>query len=252
MNNARRVILISALAILALFIVPASLTVAGQSRRVKPATVPSKTSMPEANAVAAIDYNRVFLPEEVTQKARITRKFQPRYTKEARQNGVEGTVALQVVLASTGQVIITQTLNELPFGLTEKAIEAAHLTEFTPAMKDGRTVSQATRLEYNFSLDKYYDEDDLTLKSKAVILEQPAPDYTEEARKNNVQGEVELLVGLSPRGKANFFGIIKALPDGLTEQAIKVVRQIKFIPATGEKGKPVPVLTRVIYEFKLK
>jgi hypothetical protein len=40
----------------------------------------------------------------------------------------------------------------LPFGLTEKAIAAARLIKFVPAMKGGRPVSVHMQLEYNFNL----------------------------------------------------------------------------------------------------
>jgi hypothetical protein len=40
----------------------------------------------------------------------------------------------------------------LPDGLTEKAISAAKQIRFSPAQKDGRTVSQYIVLEYNFNI----------------------------------------------------------------------------------------------------
>jgi hypothetical protein len=40
----------------------------------------------------------------------------------------------------------------LPDGLTERAISAAKQIRFTPAEKDGRTVSQYVTLEYNFNI----------------------------------------------------------------------------------------------------
>jgi outer membrane biosynthesis protein TonB len=36
--------------------------------------------------------------------------------------------------------------------LTEKAIAAARRIQFSPAMKDGRAVSQYIRVEYNFNI----------------------------------------------------------------------------------------------------
>jgi hypothetical protein len=36
--------------------------------------------------------------------------------------------------------------------LTEKAISAARMIKFMPAMKDGRAVSQYIQIEYNFNL----------------------------------------------------------------------------------------------------
>jgi TonB family protein len=98
------------------------------------------------------DYNKTFKPNEVTQKARILAKPSPEYTEEARKNQVTGTVTLQMVFSSSGGVTNIRTISGLPYGLTEKAIAAARRIQFTPAMKDGRPVSQYIRVEYNFNI----------------------------------------------------------------------------------------------------
>jgi TonB family protein len=98
------------------------------------------------------DYNRTFAAKEVTQKARIISKPEAQYTEEARKNQVTGTVVLRAVLGSGGQVTGIRAVSGLPNGLTEKAISAAHLIKFTPAMKDGRPVSQYIQIEYSFNL----------------------------------------------------------------------------------------------------
>ena len=94
----------------------------------------------------------VFSPDEVTTKARITYKVAPPYTEKARQAGVSGTVRLQVVLAVDGTVQHILVLQALPYGLAEAAVEVARKIKFIPAIKDGRPVSQITRIEYNFNL----------------------------------------------------------------------------------------------------
>jgi TonB family protein len=98
------------------------------------------------------DYNKTFKPGEVTQKARILSKPSPEYTEEARKNQVTGTVTLQMVFSSSGGVTNIRTISGLPYGLTEKAIAAARRISFSPAMKDGRPVSQYIRVEYNFNI----------------------------------------------------------------------------------------------------
>jgi TonB family protein len=98
------------------------------------------------------DYKRVFNPREVTQKARIISKPEPQYTEEARKNQISGTVVLRAVLSSGGSVTGIRAVSRLPYGLTEKAIAAASRIQFTPAMKDGRPVSQYVQIEYNFNL----------------------------------------------------------------------------------------------------
>jgi TonB family protein len=88
----------------------------------------------------------------VTQKARVTFKPEPQYTEDARKNQITGTVLLSAVFTSSGQVTQIRAVKDLPFGLTEKAIEACRKIRFEPAMKDGHAVSMYMRLEYNFNL----------------------------------------------------------------------------------------------------
>lgn len=92
------------------------------------------------------------ISEEVFQKVRLLSKPEPHYTEEARRNNISGTVVLQVIFASTGDITQIRALNTLPFGLTERAIAAARAIKFMPAMKSGRPVSVYMQLEYNFNL----------------------------------------------------------------------------------------------------
>ena len=104
------------------------------------------------NGEAPVDYNRTFSPREVTQKARILARPEPQYTEEARKNQVSGTVVLRAVFSSSGAVTNIRAVSGLPYGLTERAIAAARQIRFSPAMKDGRAVSQHIQIEYNFNL----------------------------------------------------------------------------------------------------
>jgi protein TonB len=88
----------------------------------------------------------------VTTKARLLSKPEPQYTEEARKNQITGTVVLKVVFSSNGQVTNIRTVSGLPYGLTERAIAAAHQIKFVPATKDGHQVSMWMQLEYNFNL----------------------------------------------------------------------------------------------------
>ncbi|HEX8843605.1 MAG TPA: energy transducer TonB [Pyrinomonadaceae bacterium] len=97
---------------------------------------------------------RPFNPRDVDRKAQVLSRSEPKYTEEARKNLVEGVVVLSAVVAEDGSVRSIKVLSGLPDGLTEKAVEAARETEFSPALKDGRAVSQSIQLEYDFHLKK--------------------------------------------------------------------------------------------------
>ena len=91
------------------------------------------------------------LGKQVNRKVVVVMKPEPMYTEEARQKGMTGTVVLKVVFHSDGSVGKMSTIADLPYGLTEKAIEAARKIKFIPAVKDGKFVSMWMQLEYNFN-----------------------------------------------------------------------------------------------------
>lgn len=95
---------------------------------------------------------KLFTAREVDQKLRLTKKPDPSYTDEAKAKSVRGVVALRCVFSSTGKVTDIVVISGLPYGLTEKAIEAARKIKFVPAMKDGKPVSMWMLVEYNFNL----------------------------------------------------------------------------------------------------
>lgn len=94
----------------------------------------------------------IYSRDEVDVKARITRFFPPEYSEEARRHQVTGVVILKVVFSSTGEVTNVQVISGLPYGLSEKAIEAARKTKFVPAMKNGKFVATWMQMEMNFNL----------------------------------------------------------------------------------------------------
>ena len=102
--------------------------------------------------VELYDGERVYLGKEVDVRGRLLQQPEPTYTKDARDNKIEGTVILRAVILKTGRVERIRVIQGLPYGLTEQAIEAARKIKFAPAMKDGKAVSMWIQLEYNFSL----------------------------------------------------------------------------------------------------
>ena len=93
---------------------------------------------------------RIYEPKEVSLRPKISSKPSPGYSAEAIAQNVRGRVVLKAVLCRTGKVTNVQVIESLPFGMTEKAIEAARAIEFEPAERNGRRVSEVIRLEYNF------------------------------------------------------------------------------------------------------
>ena len=84
-----------------------------------------------------------------------------------------------------------------------------------------------------------------------VPLSQPRPNYTVEAMRAKVTGEVIFEAVVEPNGTVSNLKILKGLSFGLNEEAVKAARQWLFKPAMAD-GKPVPILVTLIVEFNLR
>jgi TonB family protein len=88
------------------------------------------------------------------------------------------------------------------------------------------------------------------VEQRARLIAKPEPQYTEEARRNQITGTVMLRVVFSSAGEVVQIRAVNTLPFGLTERAIAAARQIKFIPAM-KGGRPVSVYMQLEYNFNL-
>ena len=99
------------------------------------------------------------------------------------------------------------------------------------------------------------DKEEIVVSAKesdvgATISAKPKPSYTREARRNGVQGFVTLKVLLSARGKVARVRVMKGLPAGLTENAIRAACKIEFKPAMKNR-QAVSQWVTVEYVFRL-
>ncbi len=88
------------------------------------------------------------------------------------------------------------------------------------------------------------------VSTKARVISKPEPNYTEDARKNQVTGTVVLRAILTSGGQVSGIRAVSGLPHGLTERAIAAARNIKFVPATKD-GRPVSMHIQLEYSFNL-
>lgn len=88
------------------------------------------------------------------------------------------------------------------------------------------------------------------VEQRARLVFKPEPQYTEEARRNQITGTVMLRVIFSSSGEVVQIQAVRTLPFGLTERAIAAARQIKFVPAM-KGGQPVSVHMQLEYNFNL-
>jgi TonB family protein len=95
-------------------------------------------------------------PSALTQtsivKPRVTYRENAKYTEEARENVIHGTVALNVIFGVDGTISGVRVTSGLPYGLTESAIDAVGKVRFEPAIKNGEPATVRGTIEFTFHL----------------------------------------------------------------------------------------------------
>jgi TonB family protein len=79
----------------------------------------------------------------------------------------------------------------------------------------------------------------------------PLPDYSTEADAKKIQGTVILRATITAEGRAIRIKVEMGLGYGLDKQAVDVVQDWEFRPATDVDGKPVPVRLPIEVIFRL-
>jgi TonB family protein len=83
------------------------------------------------------------------------------------------------------------------------------------------------------------------------LLQEVRPDYTEDARRAGLEGDVLLEIVVRRDGTVGDVKILKGLGGGLDRRAADAVRRWHFSPAL-RFGTPVDVMVEVAVEFKLR
>jgi len=76
--------------------------------------------------------------------------------------------------------------------------------------------------------------------------------YPKEARKKNIQGKVYLRFIVTPDGDVSNIEVLRGLPEGLSEEAIRVVKLMPKWISGSQFGKNVPVQFTLPINFVLK
>jgi TonB family protein len=83
------------------------------------------------------------------------------------------------------------------------------------------------------------------------LLREVKADYTEEARRRGLTGEVVLEIVVRRDGSVGDVKLLQGLGSGLDDRAIQAVRQWRFAPAD-RLGVAVDVIVEVGVEFRLR
>jgi protein TonB len=86
--------------------------------------------------------------------------------------------------------------------------------------------------------------------SAPVVLFQPEPEFSEEARKAKVAGNVLVYLQVDTNGNPTHIHVVRGIGMGLDEKAMEAVHKYKFKPAL-EDGRPVPVEMQIEVNFQI-
>jgi TonB family protein len=87
--------------------------------------------------------------------------------------------------------------------------------------------------------------------SAPVALIIPIAAYTDEARREGIQGEAMITVIVDAQGMPQNPRVVRPLPAGLNETALEAVRKYRFKPAMKDGKTPVPVMVTIAVNFRL-
>ncbi|MCS7157059.1 MAG: energy transducer TonB [Blastocatellia bacterium] len=87
--------------------------------------------------------------------------------------------------------------------------------------------------------------------SRPIITFKPRPEWTEEARRNRIQGVVILSATFGADGRIKQVRVIRGLGYGLDEKAIEAATKIQFVPARDARGNPMDWRGTIYVEFHL-
>jgi TonB family protein len=108
-----------------------------------------------AMAIAhAQDAPTIYKPGNGVSLPVLVKQVRPQYTREAKDQQIEGVVVMDVVVladGAVGDVVVTQSLDAV-YGLDSEAVKAMKQWEFKPGMKDGKAVAVRVHVMINFTL----------------------------------------------------------------------------------------------------
>ena len=136
----------------------------------------------------------------------------------------------------------------LPAPTTEQSAAAVKTKEedLYRCTEDGRAAQPEASEQDEPEGQIFSARDELT--ERAVITARPNPSVPEEARERGTSGTVRLRMVLAASGRVTLVKVLKGLPDGLTESAVRAACRIGFTPARKD-GRAVSQWLTVEYNF---
>ncbi len=94
----------------------------------------------------------------VVKEARLVRQIDPEYPRDARRDGIEGSIDLRFTVKADGKVADIEVVEASPAATFDReAVAAVRRWRYEPRREDGVPVDSRTRVRLEFRLDQKND-----------------------------------------------------------------------------------------------
>ncbi|MGB2906138.1 MAG: M56 family metallopeptidase [Candidatus Aminicenantaceae bacterium] len=206
------------------------------------------------------------IQEKQKKNPRQTKIVQPKYPLEAKEKGIEGTVAVEAVIDTNGRITEARVIHSAGDLLDKVSLDAVRQWTYEPMEINGTPVRSMMTVVCRFNLDENHppvsvmaavgeDEKEKPpiralgdIKPPKVIrLIQPI--YPDEARKAGIQGVVILEAKTDIYGRVKEVKVLRSIP-ALDQAAIEAVKQWVYEPMIVNK-EPREVIFTTTVRFQL-
>lgn len=217
-------------------------------------------------------FGQEIIPPQCYGGSRLTREFieeEMIYPAKALESKTEGTVILSFLVLPDGSVEDLHVLQRVSPELDREAIRIFRKILWYPATELGKPVSYRRELEIKFKIKKYMNfikskgpeyfvnpyepvDSSNSIYRRKDLDQLPKPffsildndfqtflsnnlEYPEAAFKQNISGTVELRFIIETNGRVSNIQVEKYVGGGCTEEAIRVLKLIKWCPGIKDK-----------------
>ncbi len=104
------------------------------------------------NVIDKADVPEKIAPIDQLPKPLNLKEARPRYTDEARDRNISGSVRMRVLFGTDGKIKKIKIIEGLPYGLTEEATKAVSKLKVNPAMHEGKPVEYWSVIQMSFRI----------------------------------------------------------------------------------------------------
>jgi TonB family protein len=198
--------------------------------------------------------NGFYLEQPGIRKPHLTHAVPAAYPDDPKLAQTKYACVVSAVVGPAGTVSAVEVENAQPSPFDQSAMKAVSESTFSPGTLKGQPVAVEMQIYVIFSGDGSpavpTTEHGASFRNPRPTFD-PNPEYSKEARKARLSGEVLVSFMVKEDGTTRDIQVIRKLGSGLDEQAVKAVRQWRFEPAMID-GNAIPDRVMTEMTFRLQ